>query len=301
MMGSKNKIIITLLVLLGLPSLCLAQEQGGVVSSHQENQASVCTIEDMVDNKQDDSSKIKARIDAYDLVSAATEERDSDIFISPYDIPKQLNETNVVLVDVRDSELYHAYRIPHSINIPANRLKTKNNLKRKSLVLVSDGYKETGLVQLRIQLMGLGFENVTLLEGGLNGWRERVGELVGSGVGLTDINQIKARDLLSLKKYKHWSVVSLDQWREVSGNSKTDQVAYLHSIKPRYADNIVISTNDGKGYEQIKSLVNEMGWKSVYYLKGGRSNYDAVLKQQQALWGRVPGKQGGESRCGGRV
>ena len=301
MMGSKNKIIITLLVLLGLPSLCLARDQGGVDSSRQEYQESICTIEDMVDNNRADSVEIKARVEAYGLLSPATEERASDIFISPHDIPKQLNETKVVLVDVRDSELYQAYHIPHSINIPAFQLKTKNHLKRKSLVLVSDGYKEIGLVQFRIQLMGLGFKDVTVLDGGLNGWRERVGELVGSGIGLSDINQIKASDLLSLKKYKHWSVVSIDQWREVSGNSKMDQVAYLRSIKPKYEDNIVISTNDGKGYEQIKSLVNEIGWKRVYYLKGGRSNYDAVLKQQQALWGRVPGKQGGESRCGGRV
>ena len=90
------------------------------------------------------------------------------LFISVESVLQQLKEKqHIVLVDVRDANDFEKFRIPGSLNIPFFALKTKTFLKKKSLVMINEGFSYSRLEQGCLRLRNAGFASVSILDGGL--------------------------------------------------------------------------------------------------------------------------------------
>lgn len=83
-----------------------------------------------------------------------------------------LNDKNVVIIDVRSSEIYNITHIPKSINIPHRTIneETTKDLDKSSLyVTYCDGIGCNGSTKGALNMAKLGFE-VKELIGGLDWW-----------------------------------------------------------------------------------------------------------------------------------
>ncbi len=92
--------------------------------------------------------------------------------LAPAQVVLSINRDNAVVVDVRDPKEFGAGHVVNALNLPLNdlpqRLSELNKYKQRPLVLnCRDGARAAkGAVLLRKQ----GFDNVSVLAGGLNAW-----------------------------------------------------------------------------------------------------------------------------------
>ena len=106
------------------------------------------------------------------LFEQGTIKRNKQGFISVAKVKQQLKSKNMILVDIRNAEQFSSYRIPQSINIKAKQLSSKAFLKNKSVVLVNKGFSVAKMENLYKKLLAVGFNQISILDGGLNAWRQ---------------------------------------------------------------------------------------------------------------------------------
>ncbi|MBU0946312.1 MAG: rhodanese-like domain-containing protein [Proteobacteria bacterium] len=110
---------------------------------------------------------------------------------------------NIVLIDLRSPEKDSAERIPRSVNIPfAQFADSYDEIPLKApVVLYSDNEEET-TAAMRM-LLENGYKNVSMVEGGILGWKQLGGNLE-KGPVVTDINwkRILAEGEVSVAEFK---------------------------------------------------------------------------------------------------
>ena len=92
--------------------------------------------------------------------------------VSALQLPQLQRGGKSVIIDVNDEALYAQSHIPDSINIPLSSISEDNKdllaKKEKTVILVcSTGSKSTKAAR---QLVTMGFPNLHILKGGLQGW-----------------------------------------------------------------------------------------------------------------------------------
>lgn len=209
----------------------------------------------------------------------------------------------LTLVDIRSPEKFSRYRIPGSLNIPAHILKTKAFLKSRHVVLVDEGQGVSQLLAACKQLRRAGFMKVSVLRGGLNYWRHKVGPLQGDKSAQRELDMLSPRQYFREQVYD-WLVVNATslngrRFTEVFGDRSIilyknnpelflrDLRAAIERTETTIAPSIVVIGDDDQQYQFLRDVLNKAGIYNVFYLQGGVKAYEAFLADQQAVWKRL--------------
>ncbi len=116
---------------------------------------------------------------------------------------------DLMLVDVRDRNLFESLRIPGSIHVPLYAVKTKPFLKNRFLVLVHEGYPDVTVEQACKALRLSGFKRVWILRGGLVSWALNKGPIQGDPSARTELDKVPPQAFFPKRDSKEWLVVDL--------------------------------------------------------------------------------------------
>ncbi len=111
------------------------------------------------------------KVNAKDLALSTVNNSDK---INPVDLADWIIEgkADYILVDLRTPEKYSEYTLPEAENIPIVELPNSDLLRNQKIILFSDD--EMASAQGWFILKAKKYNSVYILEGGLNGWREKV-------------------------------------------------------------------------------------------------------------------------------
>lgn len=122
------------------------------------------------------SHKVESEIGPHHLMTHANQ---STKYVSPDKLAKSLMmaDPSIILVDLRSEADYMAYQLPGAINMPAENILDQENLD----ILLNDAYtfvlySEGSITPSKIWLLlnRIGYNNLKVLEGGLNNWVETI-------------------------------------------------------------------------------------------------------------------------------
>ncbi len=192
----------------------------------------------------------------------------------------------VFIVDVRNKREYEKVRIHDSMNIPLHFVKTKNFLKAGSLILINNGYHYTQLEQECEDLRQLGF-NAFILDGGLNHWRQKGGELEGNVFAQKEINRIDPMHFQQEKDFESHVIIDVSEKRSDEARGLVPGVIRMPGLRGnlkkvlsrmnRPFASILMINNDGVGYEKIEKKAHKIGLEKVFFLKDGVQGYSRFL------------------------
>lgn len=210
----------------------------------------------------------------------------SEFVISVESVMQSLRENkNITLVDVRNAKEFEQYRIPGSINIPLFAIKTKTFLKSSHLVLINEGYSYRELIKECELLRSSGF-TVSILNGGLNQWRQKSGQLEGDVFAQRELNKISLQTFIANKDHENWIVVNTSQPDKPAQHYQISQMIqipfsgdseqFISKLKTETANHkkkqflsIIICNEDTDAYEKIDKIVQKEKIMNVFYLKEG--------------------------------
>ena len=132
--------------------------------------------------------------------------RRADRYRSAVEAAELAGHPTTALVDVRRPARFEELRVPGSMNIPGFQIKTKGFLRGKRLLLLGDGHSYRALDRLADDLQTEGFDQVSIVEGGLNAWRLEVGALEGAA-NPNRAAMISPSEYLQEQRYGHWKLV----------------------------------------------------------------------------------------------
>jgi hypothetical protein len=94
--------------------------------------------------------------------------------INPVDLADWIiqGKADYILVDLRPAEKYSEYTLPEAENIPLVELPNSDLLRNQKIILFADD--EVAAAQGWFILKAKNYKSVYILEGGLNGWKDKV-------------------------------------------------------------------------------------------------------------------------------
>lgn len=236
-------------------------------------------------------------------VSFKTKHRDRSCLVTLTEVEKQRLKKDVRFVDVRAAADFEQVRIAESINIPLHLVKTKSFLKNAPIVLVNDGRSSAELEQACQALRHDGFQQVTVLEGGLNAWRENARPLAGDPLAQARLNRMSAAELSVERLYKDWLVLDvstpgkfkdLRQWMPVnvvavSTKAGVDLAASTRALIAKHRTSnphgrVLLVADDNQAYERLDVRLQKGTTISTFRLDGGLIGYREFLSRQIAMW-----------------
>lgn len=230
--------------------------------------------------------------------------RDRSCLVSLSAADKLSTKKDFNFVDVRSPSEYSLYRIAGSINIPLHLLKTKEFLKKLSVVLVNNGRTTIELENMCSELKRSGFEHVAVLDGGLLAWYASKRPLEGDPAAQSKLNRMSAQELFKERTMSDWTVINISTpgkykdmrpWLPANVlaiplKSKGDSIARIAlNIKQQRKRNphgkILLIADDNKGYARIDARLKKSGIDaSVLRLDVGLDGYRVQVEKQLALW-----------------
>jgi rhodanese-related sulfurtransferase len=206
----------------------------------------------------------------------------------------------LVLVDVRRPEAFGRVRIPGSLNIPLQFIRTKPFLKTTPVVLVHQGFGLQALTGECRRLQPAGYR-VSILSGGLCAWHRAGGPLEGDLGSAAEFSRVTPQDAYLEKDTDFRLVV------DVSGvRSQTSREAFPHAVHiPREENSALvlkrlqaaldqrpdarfsaplILSESGLEYDRVEQVLGQAGFESVFFLAGGITAYRRYLADLARLW-----------------
>lgn len=226
--------------------------------------------------------------------AAQVKTHNPELYICPDDIfaLKQKGE-KIIFVDVRLKADFDKFRIPKSINVPLYTIKTKEFLNLCRVILVNEGSSYSQLEQECLNLKNAGF-SVSILQGGLNCWKQKGNALEGDLFAQAGLNQMPPEALFVEKDYGDWLIIDISYPADAKNlipqavgiplsNNNVRQFIWRikNEIDKRGGKNIfsvLIVNKKGDEYGKAERILEEAGIKSVFYLKGGLDGYKTFLK-----------------------
>lgn len=219
-------------------------------------------------------------------------------------IDKLRGQKDFSFVDVRSPAAYDHYHITGSINIPLHQVRTKEFLKKLSVVMVNDGRSTGDLEKTCIELKQAGFNRVSVLEGGLYAWRANKRTLEGDPIAQTKLNRMSADELIEERTKPNLYVIDistqgkhkdLNAWLpakiiSVPMKSTSDSIARVASIvlkqrKINPRSRPLLIADDNTTYELIDAKSKKSSvTNDILRLDGGINGYREIVKRQLALW-----------------
>lgn len=111
------------------------------------------------------------KVNVKDIALSTVKESDK---INPSDLADWIiqGKADYVLVDLRTQDKYAEYTLPEAENIPIVELPNSDLLRNQKIILFSDD--EVAAAQGWFILKSKKYNSVYILEGGLNGWKDKV-------------------------------------------------------------------------------------------------------------------------------
>jgi len=258
------------------------------------------------------SPRVKAAqtIDVYSLDQLGTGNKVRQCLTNVRWANAMLRKGDLIVVDIRPEKEFNLYNIPGSVNMPPFAVKTRTYWKDKKILLVNDGYSYRKLDSLCADLRKSGFNQVSVLDGGVTAWRKNIAPSRNAPPG-GRLETITPARLLPEAAYRHWKVLDLtEEASRLGGDEKhlevtrieksiQEKIRKLSSGKPadRASGLVLVVTGDGKAYPKLARTIDKYIQVPVFYLKGGVKAYRDFLNRQLAIWNRNPGKSGKLSPC----
>ena len=285
-------------------------------------QANTTTTDCPIREKNQTDSRISASQfgNNFELVSLETFtagnsiRRDKNCYLKSREADRLVDQKQAVLVDIRDPKEFANYRIPGSLNIKPQHIKSKPFLRNKQVILVDEGHSYASLEALCHDLREKGFKRVAVLDGGLNAWRREVGPLAGEIHAQKILNRISPSQFYREQGYSQWKLVDLEeleadketqtkQRSEISNSSGSVENWRAALVKAATTEAnsqpyLLVVTADGSGFDSFLTALQGTDQLHVYFLEGGRQGYERFLRSQQAILAyrhRIPNRRG----CGG--
>ncbi len=222
---------------------------------------------------------------------------------------------DIVIVDVRDSAQFKKFRIPGSVNISLFAIKTKTFLMSRPLVLVNEGHSYRQLADESEKLLEAGFI-VSILDGGLYGWKQKNGPLEGDVFTQRGLNRISPQTYFTGKHTENRLVINVSRTavslpagpvgktHKATANNKNSQVQpdtlhipfindpkrfvqelklVIKNHKEKDFFSVLLCDEDGKTYEEIDRHLQAAGIHNVLYLEGGLDAYKTFEQQHVVM------------------
>jgi len=165
--------------------------------------------------------------------------------------------------------------------------------------LVNEGFRYSKLEQICQRLKDSGFQQVSILIGGLNQWREKGFPIEGDVFAQKSLNKIPPREFFAERNYENLILVDVSGVMSPEASSlmagafsvpyRKQVKKFVHELKkvlqPHENDplvSVLIFNKNGRYPESMELLIRKAGIKNVFYLKDGLEGYKTFL-QKQAL------------------
>ena len=224
----------------------------------------------------------------------------SDYAVSADAVLKNIRDKqDIILVDIRNKAEFEKFRIPGSINIPLFAVRTKVFLKSQSLILINEGYNQNQPRQACEELNSAGFR-ASFIYGGLNAWKESGGQIEGDPFAQKELDKVTPLDFFAEKDDENRIIIDVSSSENKNSRSllpKSLHVPYLkdeksfvsavqdalakHKDKP-FSSVLIVSQN-GDQYEDIRKAVRKADVKNVFFLKGGIEAYQKFSDEQKVI------------------
>lgn len=230
-------------------------------------------------------------------------------------VHERWNRRSVLLIDIRRMDQFQKYQIPGSLNLSPFSIKSKRFLTDKRIVLVNEGRNLTQLDGLCTQLKSAGFQDVSVMIGGLHAWHQAGFPITGDRLELSKLSQISPAELISSLHERDWRFIDLDrslpnlasllttsdtlEYRD----SNAEFIAVVNKVNGQFGNasltGFVVVSSQGDNYQQIEHLLQLTEAKNIFYLSGGISELKRYLNTHSSLISRLAKGFKEPHRCSG--
>ena len=248
------------------------------------------------------------------ITLAGKKERDMRYYLSPRNVAGLLEK--IVLVDVRQQEIYSSYHMPGAINIQPHAIRAMKSLKQRKLVLVDEGYNFSRMEKLAVKLREAGFKETYILDGGLTSWHKAGGKITGDKIKLRKVNRLTPLAYEKQMKYNSWyplilrktspenrTLINLPGSIEVDVRDKKTEAATaaidkLISSELEQRKNIELVLISGEGLPEwyAEEIAKKINYQNIYILNGGVTAFKEHIHRREVA-ANNPQKYGGKKRC----
>lgn len=252
--------------------------------------------------------------------SQATSSWAGECMLSSAEIAEWRTGNELVIVDTRSAADFRRVRIPGSINLPAQALKTKLYLQDKVILLVGLTGRGRELEPICRSMRESEFARVGIVEGGLNSWSSHGGVLTGAGT--REVNRMSPADLVRDGVDARWLIIDVTTPSSIasihsrqapsskSGRStelarKPDETVPVSMLQIQHmpekqfrsaiqaammsheggaaATFVLLTNRDGKGYDRIARELAPLAIAHLYFLSDGIDGYRRYREQQKQI------------------
>jgi len=226
---------------------------------------------------------------------------------------KSWRQDSVTVVDIRSTDQYASWHVPGSLNIPEYAVKTKTYLKPTHLVLMDDGLSNLALMSACKSLLATGFKNVSIVEGGVQRWRQLIGTR-RDRQAVDRMQLITPKQYLTVMNEYRWLVIALDVdltatkslfgrshylVHSESGGELSHQLDLLKKKNGSLQNHRLLVVNQkGNDYSKLDRHALTSQLDSVYFMEGGLEEYRSYLSMHSAMIAKVNAKPIRRNECG---
>jgi len=142
--------------------------------------------------------------------------RNFNLYLSPYVLLQSFSkkQRKYTIVDVRSSHFFNQFHIDGSFNLPKEMLLTKTIFKNNKIVLIGNAFDNRYLEKLISKLKIKGFNNVSILDGGINYWKSQIKSnySFSSNEIIIQIDKILRNDL------KQWKIINTTKYSKINNS-----------------------------------------------------------------------------------
>jgi rhodanese-related sulfurtransferase len=239
---------------------------------------------------------------AHPLCATSDDESKSplfDLLISVEAIVADMDrKQETILIDIRPAEQFEKLRIPGSLNMPLFAIKTKPFLKRKTLIIVDEGYRYFPIAQEFKLLMKAGFR-IRILNGGLYAWSQKGAPLQGDALVRRKLNRVSPMHFFTEKDHQDWIILDVSDgkrsaspalftsslslpYRKGDTSFLSQYAKQLNDLTSRRSARILVVDEHGETYDFLERIIQTTAFKEVFFLEGGMDAYEKFLEGKKA-------------------
>ena len=239
------------------------------------------------------------------LLSSVDERMIQSCKIDTSEVQRRLISKSVVLVDTRSEDEFESYRIQGSLNLSPFEIKSKEFLKSKHLVLVSDNSNLIEMGLLCHELKKHGYKKVSFMNGGIAAWGEK---LIGRDAHTIDrwaLGKITPKKFASIKSKIDWLVLDVsmdlnksnsqyvfDGLKVISFDMENEQnldelKKHLTTVSNKNMYGILVVSMNGESYSDVDKVLTKNNIKNIYYLEDGMSSYAKYMAERKVFLARL--------------